>query len=376
MLNFFQTIMYGGNNQAELSTKEYKRLKWLPEMSNHIANVESSLKEIHYLTPDCFSALNGRQYNACSKSDRTLLKEQLINIEKSINFIVDHFDVSEIDVGISNAERRLMRYHQQATNKMVETSGSLANQFSRAMRYEWDTFVNRIGQNFTMELLKKQEEINTLLRENAELRLEIKILTAPPPWSVDYWNRTQGNLYPQNTAGYQPPTYTICIFYAADIVPQLKGVIDDMMQSLRKELEPVVQKGYAIFNFVHYTNVSQQDKLHAAILASKLASNRVRISDRQLYGNLNAQFGGDEGQPERRHVVLFSAAQPTNQVIVPLDDNNEMEGIPNDQLIKENMSTLFMSGMKEKQLASCEINQAVIEEMSKWIMRVVPKRSA
>lgn len=228
------------------------------------------------------------------------------------------------------------------------------------------------NENKIKNLLLDKEKADNLI---AELKSEIQKLKGPQSWIVKYWMRTHDIFDIQNMTDCQPQAYTICIKYADDLLPQLKPVIDDMVQLLIMVLEPLTHKGYAIFKFVHHMNASQADVYNAVIVVSKLTSNRVRIRDRQIYGSLNAMFGAGEGRIDRRHMVLLSAAQPTNQSVVPFDDNNEMDGIPKNQLIKQNMSMLFMSGMREKQLIPCGINTAVINEISKWIIDITPRNS-
>ncbi|TPX34612.1 hypothetical protein SeLEV6574_g08273 [Synchytrium endobioticum] len=64
---------------------------------------------------------------------------------------------------------------------------------------------------------------------------------------------------------------------------------------------------------------------------------------------------------------------PSTQNVMGLDNDEVREKIPSDQMIRHNMSTLFMSGADSKNLKSCDMNATAIYDVCKWMLDVTSK---
>ncbi|TPX37247.1 hypothetical protein SeLEV6574_g07957 [Synchytrium endobioticum] len=235
--------------------------------------------------------------------------------------------------------------------------------------------------NHVANLAKIEGVVERVVRENVRLyhlvqalKREIEVLKpkAPPRKSLseigrDMFNSLISQVSPEKL-------YTVAVVYVDEFNKQdrLKPIISDIITALSKELQPLRGQGGVAYNFIPQSASDELRKdAHLVILLGMKTTERIRMIERRAYGELGKFFCTDS--VDRRYVLLATTGMPSTQNVMGLDNDEVREKIPSDQMIRHNMSTLFMSGADSKNLKSCDMNATAIYDVCKWMLDVTSK---
>ncbi|TPX42384.1 hypothetical protein SeMB42_g05145 [Synchytrium endobioticum] len=228
------------------------------------------------------------------------------------------------------------------------------------------------------------QQVQMEKRKNEELKQAIQDLKpkAPPPQSLLEYGRVMfaslvgiGAVARPSSPVASQTLYTVAVVYMQDLQrSHLKPVVGDVVAAISKELEPLRLQGLVGYQFVQKatTDELKPQDVHVVILLGLKTTERLRMAERKVYGELDKGFGGDD-LSDRRYVLMATSNIPSAQNVVCLDKDEERVNIPSHQMVRRNMSTVFISGLESKHLISCDMNTSAIHEVCKWIVDATSK---
>ncbi|TPX38416.1 hypothetical protein SeLEV6574_g07799 [Synchytrium endobioticum] len=236
------------------------------------------------------------------------------------------------------------------------------NKFSAKVKTEQREARNRVcalEQKLAQELdlmRKQNEELAQLLKQerakSAELEQQVEELKPNP----------------------SNKKFIVSIVYVDEFNKQgrLKPIISEIIMALSKELQPLRGKGGVAYDFIQQSASDELRKeAHLVILLGMKTTERIRMIERRVYGKLGKLFCTDS--VDRRYVLFATTGIPSTQTIMGPDNDVVRENVSSNQMIRHNMSTLFMSGADSKNLKLCDMNSTAIYDVCKWILDVTSK---
>ncbi|TPX38415.1 hypothetical protein SeLEV6574_g07798 [Synchytrium endobioticum] len=356
-INTFDRSGFHSNDPNDSESKLEQLISKVDCMSQRLEKVENSLGKGETLTEErllklfqSFAKITGIVESKCHQ----LLSQSRANCETVVRKLEDHKNMANKDKdGRRNerdmAEKREKDLHRQIAD-LEKSCADLRKALEQAKQENptVSCILSWLGNPFAGS--KPQEY---------------------PPLSRD---TSVGHHRSFPAAQHAGKSLTVCTVF---LVTQ--GKFDKVVEGIGAAMKEQLGTGNLVrYKFVTHSIAELLDaskniaaSIDVVFLIGQHCNNRIRMSDRKSYGELNALFGGD-AESDRRYLLLLSLADPANATLPPLDDANAVTGMEASEMIRKNMSPVFMSKDPHK-MKLCDANAKVICQLNEWTLATTMK---
>ncbi|TPX40410.1 hypothetical protein SeLEV6574_g06624 [Synchytrium endobioticum] len=367
----------GGMSNSEALFEEFFT-PWLERLDKDVSRGADDVQQICHEMRGRTQYLGARCDETSNKMNK--LETELQRLSSQLGNHIEpanhRAEITKLVDEINKFSAKVKTEQREARNRVCALEQKLAQELD-LMKKQNEELAQHLKQERakSAELEQQVEELKPKLSNKKsilEYGLEVFPTSAkpkvPPNSAAKLGCNTDGGQYKMQK------DFTVSVSYVDEFNKQdrLKPIISDVITALSKELKPLRGQGVVAYDFMPQSASDELRKdAHLVILLGMKTTERIRMIERRVYGELGKFFCTDS--VDRRYVLLATTGMPSTQNVMGLDNDEVREKIPSDQMIRHNMSTLFMSGADSKNLKSCDMNATAIYDVCKWMLDVTSK---